>query len=72
MHYIVLEIQTNLDGTVGTLAYDYTDRNVAEQKYHTVLAAAAVSEIPTHAAVLMTNEGVTIESKMYHYKRMEV
>lgn len=67
MHFIVVEIQTNTNGTIGTLVNDYTDRNLAEQQYHTVLAAAAVSTIPAHAAILVTDEGQMLARGCYHH-----
>ena len=42
MKYIVIEIQTQDDGMVGTLVNAYDARNEAESKYHKVLSAAAV------------------------------
>ena len=63
--YIVLELQTNADGSVGTLISSYDEQPQAESKYHSVLAAAAVSAIPCHACVLMTSEGQQLESKTY-------
>lgn len=67
MKYLVIEIQTNSDGTVGNLVYSYADRNQAEQKYHLVLSSAAVSQLPAHAACLMTSEGQLLERKCYHH-----
>ena len=55
--YIVTEIQINKDGTTGTLNTTYTDIAQAQSKYHTVLAAAAVSSVPKHAAYLYTEDG---------------
>lgn len=63
--YIVIEIQTNTDDTVGTLVNTYTDVNVAEQKYHTILASAAVSAIPYHAAVILTETGQLVKHQCY-------
>lgn len=68
MTYIVIELQTNSDGTVGNLVYAFTNRNEAEQKYHLVLASAAVSQLPSHAAVLLTNDGRTIASQCYRHE----
>ena len=68
MTYIVIELQTNSDGTVGNLVYAFTNRNEAEQKYHLVLASAAVSQLPAHAAVLLTNDGRTIASQCYRHE----
>ena len=63
--YIVLEIQTNANGTVGNLVTAYDDRNAAESAYHSVLAAAALSDLPVHACVLMTNSGYIINAERY-------
>ena len=63
--YIVIEIQNS--GTVATIVNQYADKNTAESAYHQILSAAAVSSVPTHAAVLMTDEGVWLRSEVYHH-----
>ena len=63
--YIVMEIQNS--GTVATLVSQYADKNQAESKFHTVLAAAAVSQVPVHSAVLMTDEGIWLRSECYKH-----
>lgn len=68
MTYIVIELQTNNDGTVGNLVYSYADRNQAEQKYHLVLSSAAVSQLQAHAAVLLTGDGRTLASQCYRHE----
>lgn len=65
--YIVIEIQTTAEGNVSILKDSYAGRPEAEQKYHTVLAAAAVSNVAVHVGVLMTNEGFVIESRKYEH-----
>ena len=40
------------NGTVGTLIDSCENRNDAESKYHNVLAAAAISQLPLHCALL--------------------
>jgi len=65
--FIVLEIQTHADGTVGTLVDSYADRNDAENKYHTILAYASKSNLPMHSAVMVTNDGVLIRSESYNH-----
>ena len=65
--YIVFEIQTSTDGTVGTLVSTFTDQNQAESAYHQVLAAAAVSSLPVHSCVLMSNQGFEIKSECYKH-----
>ena len=64
MNYIVMEMQT-IGETAIVPPSVYSDRNTAERAYHLVLAAAAVSNVPIHAAVLMTSEGETLERKVY-------
>ena len=66
--YIIFEIQTNTDGTIGTLVNTAETRNQAESIYHQVLASAALSNLPRHACVLMTNEGFQLMSQCYHHE----
>ena len=61
--YIVIEIQTS--ATVATLVNSYDDRNQAESKYHQILTAAALSNVPKHSAVLMNDVGQTIKNETY-------
>lgn len=65
--YIVIELQTNADGTVGNLVYQYASRDEAESKFHYILAAAAVSTLPVHAAVMLTNAGTMVKSEYYRH-----
>lgn len=67
MKFIVIELQTNTDGSVGNLVYSYDTRAEAESKYHAVLSAAAVSALPIHAAVLMDNTGIVYGQQMYEH-----
>ena len=61
--YIVLEIQAS--DTIATTINSYEDRNTAESRYHQILAAAAMSTVPHHSAVLMNEVGNTIKSDSY-------
>ena len=64
--FIVLEIQTAADGSVSVLEPVLRPtREEAESAYHSVLSCAALSAVPLHAAVLMTNEGAVLERKAY-------
>lgn len=67
--YIVVEIQTNANGTIGNLVTAYNDRDQAEHKYHEVLAAAAISSLPIHAAVMLTNEGFLEKHERYIHEQ---
>lgn len=63
--YIVIELQTNESGVVGNLVYKYDSLNEAESKFHSIMAAAAVSSLPVHAAVILTNAGTMIRSEYF-------
>lgn len=65
--YITIEIQNN-NGTVGTLVNKFEDRLEAESRYHTILAAAAISAVPVHSAVLLTDEGFLLASDCYKHE----
>ena len=65
MKYMVSEIQTASDGTVGNIVTTYDDRLDAESAYYTILAAAAKSALLMHTAMLYTNDGNLIMSNNY-------
>ena len=66
--YIILELQTYNDGTVGTLINSYADKNEAESQYHRVLMAAAISDVPLHTCFMLTPDGYTIKSECYRHE----
>ena len=65
--FIVIELQTNSDGTVGNFVWAYAHEQEAHAKYHSVLSAAAVSTLPCHACVVMRNDGMQIAAQAYHH-----
>lgn len=64
MKYLVIEIQTAGE-TTSTLTYQYDQIELAEQKYYTILSAAAVSKLEVHAAIIMDCRGVIIKNDFY-------
>lgn len=64
--FIVSELQTG--ETTAVLNFVFADRLQAEQKFHEVLAYAAVSQLPVHSAIMMTEEGVLIKRESYHHE----
>ena len=66
--FIVIELQTINDSQVANIVNVYTEQKVAEQKYHTILAAAAVSSLPCHAAVMLDEKGRMIKSEYYTHE----
>lgn len=67
--FIVIEIQKS--ESVATLVTAFDSRNEAEAKFHSILAAAAVSTVPLHGAVMMTEEGAFIQNKTYYHELPE-
>lgn len=71
--YYVVEIQQYANGEYGHIvhfAYDADPdraRLKGEAKYHEILAAAAVSELPSHAAILFTTDGFPLMHQVYKH-----
>lgn len=63
--FIVIEIQT--DGSVATIVNQYATINEAEAKFHQILAAAAVSSVPVHAAVILSNTGSLVRFEYFSH-----
>ena len=66
--FIVIELQTINESQVANIVNAYTEQKVAEQKYHTILAAAAVSSLPCHSAVMLDEKGRMIKSEFYTHE----
>lgn len=64
--FVVVELQENGE-TLQNLVTAHTTLREAESKYHTVLAAAAVSTVPVHSAVLLSGNGNVIKSESYRH-----
>lgn len=69
MKYLVIEIQTNADGKIGILTFSYDNRNEAESKYHSVLAAAAISALPMHSCDLLQSDGILLARQSYVHEQ---
>ena len=63
--YTTVENQVRNDGSFGLLYDHFTDANRAYAKFYTILAAAAVSEIPYHSGMLIRSDGITMEGKVF-------
>ena len=65
--FIILELQINSDGSVGSLVNKRDTRDEADSVYHSILAAASVSNIPVHSAVLLTADGRFVASETHRH-----
>ena len=80
MKYFVIEIQCYDNGQASTPTYAYDSanyasldeaRNAAYSKYYTILAAAARSTLPSHAAMIFTDLGQFIQSEVFTHPQAE-
>lgn len=67
MTYIIIEMQTTAGTTAIVPPATYSDRNQAEAAFHTILAAAAVSAVEEHTAVMLTSDGRIVRSECYRH-----
>jgi len=67
MKYIVIELQKTEEGAVTNIVTEHENLALAESKYHTILSYAAVSEMPVHSAVIISEEGFCVASKCYKH-----
>ena len=65
--YIVIELQKNAQGEVSNIVDDFPTLPEAESKYHFILAAAAVSELPVHSAIIVSEEGFPVMHQCYKH-----
>lgn len=72
--FYIFEIQQYINGEFGHIVHFAYDANPtkarlkAEAKYHQVLAAAAVSELPQHSASLLTSDGRCLMNQCYRHE----
>ena len=71
--YYVVEIQQYANGDYGHIVHWAFDANAdkarlkGEAKFHEVLAAAAVSELPSHSAIMFSTDGFPIMHQCYKH-----
>ena len=65
MFYTVLEIQVMNNGAKSCIPVIYDSYDDALAKLYTVLAAAAKSTIPYHAAVVLNDSGAVTDGKVF-------
>ena len=63
--YTTIENQVREDGSKGLLYDHYDDLGQALAKLYTILAAAAVSEIPYHSGHIYRSDGLLIEGRVF-------
>ena len=72
-HFYVFEIQEDSEGNYADLVHHVFDEDPltamlkGESKYHQVLAAAAISGLPSHAAIMFRADGTPVYNKCYKH-----
>lgn len=66
--YIVIELQKSTEGTVSNIVTSHNNLAEAESKFYSVLAAAAISAIPVHSAILVSEEGFPVKHQCYKHE----
>ena len=64
--YILIELQTT-NGQTANIVTPHEDKLQAESAYHSVLAAAATSQVGIHAAVLLDERGNLLKREFYRH-----
>lgn len=66
--YLVVEIQKSDLTTLSHIVTVHNTLNDADSKFHQVLSYAAVSELPLHGAVILSENGNTIRTQTYKHE----
>lgn len=69
--YIVIELQTNSEGQIANIVTAYDNLPQAQNKYYTILAAAAISSVPCHSAVILDRSGILIARESFMHGDIE-
>ena len=65
--YIIQEIQTTNNSSALLPAITKSDLNEAESAFHSICAAAAISNVTVHTAIVYDEHGSVIMSKFYEH-----
>ena len=63
--YTTIENQVREDGSRGLLYDHFDDYDAALAKLYTILAAAAVSEIPYHSGYIIRDDGIMTDGRVF-------
>ena len=65
--YIVIELQKNAEGQVANLVTAHNSLAEAESKFYTILASAAINDVPVHSAIIVSEEGFPVKHQCYKH-----
>ena len=67
MKYIVIELQKNTEGMVSNLVTSHNTLAEAESKFYSILASAAINDVPVHSAIIVSEEGFPVKHQCYKH-----
>ena len=67
MKYIVIELQKNAEGIVSNLVTAHETLAEAESKFYSILASAAINDVPVHSAIIVSEEGFPVKHQCYKH-----
>lgn len=65
--YVVIELQKNVDGVVSNIVTSHESLAEAQSRYHSILANAAISELPVHSAIIVSEEGFSVANQCFKH-----
>ena len=65
--YILIELQTDIDGNTANIVTGYKDRAEAESAYYAKLSFAVTSTVPRHAVTLLDDDAAQMFRGVYNH-----
>ena len=65
--YIVIELQKNTENRVDNIVTEHPTLAEAESKFYSILASAAINEVPVHSAIIVSEEGFPVRHQCYKH-----
>lgn len=69
--YIVIELQGDGEGHVANIVTAHETLAEAQSKYFTILASAAVSNVPVHSATILNETGMSLANQSFGHATVE-
>ena len=69
--YILIELQTDIDGNTTNIVTGYKDRAEAESAFYSTLAYAVTSKVPRHAVTLLDDDAAQMFRGVYNHDTSE-
>ena len=63
--FIVIELQVDQNGNVGNIVTSHDTFAEAQNKFYTICAFAAISQIPIHSVIILDRTGVLLDRQSF-------